>query len=305
MRCEELKLDVEEQEVVLREMEAAMQLLAMDADRRLTQQHRDHQNDIQLLLQKLQGEEIKSVWIKAFKHDFFVISLSTIFVQKLRYEYYSFVYFSLLACVCVCLEGGTGEAQQAIQDRLQRLEKELFFYKSSSRQLKKKLKELLSGALHPDDQPQNDRQSHNMLLHASANNSQTHTEEIQTRTHIRPTYTKILAEQTDQKSASNLKKLGHQTPSPCSSSELQVSKKTKMPEYKQIHIQSQGSSERKVGGQGLEMTPVRLCRRELRQISPAELQVSGSATRRRQSVVSTSTESVLEDSIEVPRNTDR
>lgn len=209
----------------------------------------------------------------------------------------------------MCLEGGTGEAQQAIQDRLQHLEKELFFYKSSSRQLKKKLKELLSGALHPDDQPsntQNDRQSHNMLLHASVNNSQTHTEEVQTRTHITPTYTKIHAEQTDQQSGSNLKKPGHQTPSPSSSSELQVSK-TKMPEYRQIHIQSQGSSEGKVGhcGQGLEMTPVRLCRRELRQISPADLQVSGSATRRRQSVVSNSTESILEDSIEVPRNTDR
>lgn len=221
----------------------------------------------------------------------------------------SFTFLSLVH-VCVCLEGGTGEAQQTIQDRLQHLEKELFFYKSSSRQLKKKLKEVVSGALHPDVQPshtQDDRQSHNMQLHASANNSQTHTEEVQTSTHITPTYTKIHAEQTDQNSESNMKKHAHQTPCTFSSYELQVYKKTKMPEYKQIHIQSQGSSEREVShfGQNLETTPVRLCRRELRQISPADLQVSGSATRRRQSVVSTSTESVLEDSIEVPRNTDR
>ncbi|KAG8011961.1 Kinesin-like protein KIF27, partial [Nibea albiflora] len=92
LRCEELELHAGEQEVVLRELEVAVQRLALDADRRLTEQHRDHQNNIQLLLQKLK-------------------------------------------------EGGSGEAQQAVQDRLQHLEKELFFYKSSSRQLKKKLKE--------------------------------------------------------------------------------------------------------------------------------------------------------------------
>lgn len=63
LRCEELELQAREQGVVLQEMEVAMQHLAVNADRRLTQQHRDHQNDIQLLLQKLklQGEEIKSV----------------------------------------------------------------------------------------------------------------------------------------------------------------------------------------------------------------------------------------------------
>lgn len=62
LRCEELELHTGEQEVVLREMESAIQHLALDADRRLTQQHRDHQNNIQLLLQKLQGED--TVWTK-------------------------------------------------------------------------------------------------------------------------------------------------------------------------------------------------------------------------------------------------
>lgn len=58
LRCEELELHVGEQEVTLNELEVSMQRLALDADRRLTQQHRDHQNNIQLLLQKLQGREI-------------------------------------------------------------------------------------------------------------------------------------------------------------------------------------------------------------------------------------------------------
>ncbi|CAG5923708.1 unnamed protein product [Menidia menidia] len=98
LRCEELELHAGEEEAMRNELEAAMQHLALDADRRLTQQHRDHQIIIQQLLKKLK-------------------------------------------------EGASGETQQAAPDRLQTLEKELFFYKSSTRQLKKKLRELLSDAL--------------------------------------------------------------------------------------------------------------------------------------------------------------
>ncbi|XP_040010091.1 kinesin-like protein KIF27 isoform X2 [Xiphias gladius] len=264
LRCEELELHAGEQEVVLREMEATMQRLALDADRRLTQQHQDHQNKIQLLLQK-------------------------------------------------CQEGGSEKPQQATQDRLQHLEKELFFYKSSTRQLKKKLKELC-GALHPDDQPSHKLEpshKHNIQIHTSTNKSQMHTEEVLTRTRIATTYTKIHAEQEDQKTQkdSHVKRHAHQTPCPSLSSDCQAHSKTKMPEYSQIstHTQSQGRNERGPGdcGETLEMTSVRLCRRELRQISPPDLQISSSATRRRQSAVDTSAESILEDSIEVPRNTDR
>ncbi|XP_041793750.1 kinesin-like protein KIF27 [Chelmon rostratus] len=263
LRCEELELHAGEREVVLRQLEVAMQRLALDADRRLTQQHRDHQNNIQLLLQKLK-------------------------------------------------ESGSGEAQQDLQDRLQHLEKELFFYKSSSRQLKKKLKEHLSDTLRPVDHPSHTQkhiQTHNMQICTSANKSQTHTEEVQKRTHIATSYTMIHAEQTDKNthSDSHMKGHVHQTPCPSSTSDLLTHRKTEMPQYNQIHTQSQGGLERGAGhsGESLEMTPVRLCRRELRQISPADLQVCGSVTRRRQSVVDTSTESILEDSIEVPRNTDR
>lgn len=57
LHCEELELQTGEQEVVLREMEAAMQRLALDADRRLTQQRHDHQNNVQVLLQKLNTKQ--------------------------------------------------------------------------------------------------------------------------------------------------------------------------------------------------------------------------------------------------------
>ncbi|XP_008292797.1 kinesin-like protein KIF27 [Stegastes partitus] len=257
LHCEELELHAGEQEVELREMELAMQRLALNTDRKLTQQHQDHQNNIQLLLQKLK-------------------------------------------------EGGSGEAQKDIQDRLQHLEKELFFYKSTSRQLKKKLKELLGDALHSDDQrSQEQRQVHNMQTHASVNEPQSHPEEVHTSTHIATTYTKIHAEQTDKKTHSDscMNRHANQTQRPSSSFDRQALKKTK--ECNQMHTQSQMRSVRGQSGEGLEMIPVRVTHREVRQISAADLHISGSATRRRQSAVDNSTESMLEDSIEVTRNTDR
>ncbi len=103
LRCEELELHAGEQEVVLRELEVAMQRLALDADRRLTQQHRDHQNNIQLLLQKLKGEENKSAWRKPLKRGFFcpipLHNISTEFVH----EYCCFIYFCVPVCVPVCV----------------------------------------------------------------------------------------------------------------------------------------------------------------------------------------------------------
>nr|XP_029534849.1 LOW QUALITY PROTEIN: kinesin-like protein KIF27 [Oncorhynchus nerka] len=85
-----LQLQSGEQEAVTREMEAALQRLTLDTDRRLTEQHQEHQHDIQILMQQLQ-------------------------------------------------EGGSGDSGQVFHVRLQQLERDLFFYKSSSRKLKRKL----------------------------------------------------------------------------------------------------------------------------------------------------------------------
>ncbi|XP_023199059.1 kinesin-like protein KIF27 [Xiphophorus maculatus] len=245
MQCEELELHVGEQEAALREMEAAMQRFALDADRRLTLQHRDHQNNVRLLLQELK-------------------------------------------------EGMSRETQQAIQVRVQHLEKELFFYKSSSRQLKKKLKELLSDAPHNDNQSshtQESRERQGTHLPFSVNEPETHCEEEGETTHISTTYTKIYTEEIESK------------PVKPSLSVVQALPKTKFSEHSQALTLSH---ERYTRGQpevSLEMTPVKLCRRELREIPAADLQLLGAATRRHQSVVNSSSESMMEDSIEVPRNT--
>lgn len=204
--------------------------------------------------------------------------------------------------MCVFAEGSSGDTQQAIQDRVQNLEKELFFYKSSSRQLKKKLKEL--NTLHSVDQPLHTETPH-IKMHVSANEPQMHTEEAQTRA----AYTKIQAERIDKQTHNDAHMERHQTLCPSSSTELQAHNKAKMPADIHIHAlaQSQGKDGRGANhyGGGLEISSGRVCRRELRPSSLADLQVSVTDTRRRLSVVDTSSESIFEDSIELQRNTDR
>lgn len=59
LRCEELELVVREKEMMVNKMDSDRQRLTLDADRRLTQLQRDHQINIQQLLQKLKGEEME------------------------------------------------------------------------------------------------------------------------------------------------------------------------------------------------------------------------------------------------------
>uniref|UniRef100_A0A673Y8H1 Kinesin family member 27 n=1 Tax=Salmo trutta TaxID=8032 RepID=A0A673Y8H1_SALTR len=171
LRCEELELQSGEQEAVTREMEAALQRLTLDTDRRLTEQHREHQHSIQLLLQQCRGP-----------------------------------------CLCV------------YASMLQQLERDLFFYKSSSRELKRKLRELVTKSLPPQ------------------------APELQTQ---------------GRKGASN---------GAGDSPSLQTPR--------------------------VELAPVRLSRRELRQLSPSDPR----STRVRYTMRA-SRGSFQEDSIEVPRNT--
>lgn len=76
LRCEELELQADEQAAALSEMEAAMQHLVLDADRRLTQQHREYQNNIQLLLQKLKR---KKCCLKTFR---FILLKGSLFLLR-------------------------------------------------------------------------------------------------------------------------------------------------------------------------------------------------------------------------------
>ncbi|XP_023658827.2 kinesin-like protein KIF27 isoform X2 [Paramormyrops kingsleyae] len=98
LRCEELELQANEQEGVVRELESALQRLTLETDRQLTEQQRQHQHSMQLLLQD-------------FKED-----------QSSK----------------------PGENMKAKEEKIQQLEKDLFFYKMTSRELRRKLKELVT-----------------------------------------------------------------------------------------------------------------------------------------------------------------
>lgn len=203
------------------------------------------------------------------------------------------------------LEGTSGKAQQAIQNKLAHLERELFYYKTSSRQLKKKLKECLSDTSDPACQAlYSQRQTtHNIQIHTSTNEPQVQAVEVPKRTHIATTYTKIDTEQADEKvcSDSHMKRHSQHTTCSSSSSDFPTNEETEVPECNQTHKQSHGGSEKGTAQseESTEMRPVRLRRRELRQIFPADLQPCDSATGRRRLIVDTSTESMLEDSIEM------
>ncbi|CAL8346113.1 unnamed protein product [Lota lota] len=183
-------------------------------------------------------------------------------------------------------EGSSGEAEQAVRARLQQLERELFFYKCSSRQLKKKLNEMLC-----DPQRTQEPSAQPSLPHVdpqkqyTQRNTKTPSRQTESNAHHTGTQVRMHAQ------------TGEHPTEALSSSTFNLQKhKTapKEPSCNQTHAQG-------TVGEGPEITTIRVSRRELREIAPSDLQVSRSATRGRHSVVKTSTESILEDSIELSR----
>uniref|UniRef100_A0A3B3E1H5 Kinesin family member 27 n=1 Tax=Oryzias melastigma TaxID=30732 RepID=A0A3B3E1H5_ORYME len=258
LRCEELELHAGEQEVALRQKEAGIQRLVLDAERRLTEQQKEHQSNLQELLQKLN-------------------------------------------------ECSRGETPQATQDRLQFLEKELFFYKSSSRQLKKKLKEFFVDGQAANTQPSSSQEHRKIQLTQMQKNDlkPNYLDKVQSGAHVTTTHTKINSD-SGMHRGSDPNRSAHQaevyTKTPFSSSDCKDLPKPKTTD--QIPTGSKVSSAKGQSDETSKLTPVRLCRRELRQICTADSRLSGAATRGNQSV-SSSTESMLEDSIEMLRKTHR
>ncbi|KAM9329949.1 kinesin-like protein KIF27 [Gastrophryne carolinensis] len=97
LQCQELAMKVSEQESIVRELESAMEHMTLQTDRRLTQQQKQNEQKMQLLLQHFKDtdSEAPSVDIKAY------------------------------------------------EAKIEELEKELYFYKSTSRELRKKMRDLV------------------------------------------------------------------------------------------------------------------------------------------------------------------
>ncbi|XP_072260191.1 kinesin-like protein KIF27 [Pyxicephalus adspersus] len=97
LQCQELSMKVSEQESIVRELESALEHLTLQTDRRMTQQHKEHEQKTQLLLQHFKDND----------------------------------------------SGVTAENTKAYEAKIEDLEKELYFYKTTSRELRKKLRDLV------------------------------------------------------------------------------------------------------------------------------------------------------------------
>ncbi|XP_067886127.1 kinesin-like protein KIF27 isoform X2 [Heterodontus francisci] len=97
VQCAEMSVKVTEQENVVHELESAVERLSMEIDRRLTMQQKEHEQKMQLVLQYFKDKSGE----------------------------------------------GLADSIKAYESKIQQLEKDLYFYKKTSRELKKKLRELV------------------------------------------------------------------------------------------------------------------------------------------------------------------
>ncbi|KAI0219309.1 hypothetical protein LSAT2_029120 [Lamellibrachia satsuma] len=106
MQFTELEVKIDEQERLICELEASLQRATIETDRRLTQQQREHEKMMQLLMKQLSESTTEKRGNKAQEADTTVTDKET-------------------------------------QSRIQRLEKDLYFYRKTCRELKKRLRDVL------------------------------------------------------------------------------------------------------------------------------------------------------------------
>uniref|UniRef100_UPI00398E6AC6 kinesin-like protein KIF27 n=1 Tax=Pristiophorus japonicus TaxID=55135 RepID=UPI00398E6AC6 len=97
VQCAEMSVKVTEHENVVHELESAVERLSLEIDRRLTMQQKEHEQKMQLVLQYFKDKSGE----------------------------------------------GLADGIKAHESKIQQLEKDLYFYKKTSRELKKKLRELV------------------------------------------------------------------------------------------------------------------------------------------------------------------
>ncbi|XP_073489757.1 kinesin-like protein KIF27 [Aquarana catesbeiana] len=97
LQCQELTMKVSEQENIVRELESALEHLTLQTDRRMTQQQKEHEQKMQLILQHFKDNDSEV----------------------------------------------TAENTKIYEAKIEELEKELYFYKTTSRELRKRLRDLV------------------------------------------------------------------------------------------------------------------------------------------------------------------
>ncbi|KAM4878097.1 kinesin-like protein KIF27 [Thomomys bottae] len=256
---EEIKLKVLERDNVVHELKSALEHLKLQCDRRLILQQKEHEQKMQLLLHHFKEQDGE----------------------------------------------GIRETLKTYEDKIQQLEKDLYFYKKTSRDLKKKLKEVAQEAL----QWQLALSEHHNVGDGALNPEETSVLSEEFKWASRTENAKLSGREREVDSfPSKLRTKPHsqfwedvpELPAGYSSvapPSGQLSNMDKRDENHFIHSHSGTSPQiQPVGtvGQLHGITPVKLCRKELRQISAVELSL-------RRSNLGVGVGSMAADSIEVSR----
>ncbi|XP_011370350.1 kinesin-like protein KIF27 isoform X1 [Pteropus vampyrus] len=263
LQNKEIKMKILERDNVVRELESALEHLKLQCDRRLTLQQKEHEQKMQLLLHHFQEQDGE----------------------------------------------GIVETLKTYEDKIQQLEKDLYFYKKTSRDLKKKLKELLGEAIRRQLVPS----EHHYVGDGVLNPEEAGTVSEELKWASKTESMKLSGKERElNSSASSLRtqrnpqKLWEDGPelppiysslAPTSGHLLSNEDKTEADENQITKTHSCTSPQiQPVGnvGQIHGVTPVKLCRKELRQISAVELSL-------RRSSLGVGVGSMAADSIEVAR----
>ncbi|XP_034823392.1 kinesin-like protein KIF27 isoform X5 [Pan paniscus] len=260
---EEMKMKVLERDNMVRELESALDHLKLQCDRRLTLQQKEHEQKMQLLLHHFKEQDGEGI-METFK----------------TYE-----------------------------DKIQQLEKDLYFYKKTSRDHKKKLKELVGEAIRRQLAPSEYQEAGDGVLKPEGGGMLS--EELKWAS--RPESMKLSGREREMDSSANSlrtqpnpQKLWEDIPelppihsslAPPSGHMLGNENKTEIDDNQFTKSHSRLSSQIQVVGNVGQLhgvTPVKLCRKELRQISALELSL-------RRSSLGVGIGSMAADSIEVSR----
>uniref|UniRef100_A0A8C3WKQ8 Kinesin family member 27 n=1 Tax=Catagonus wagneri TaxID=51154 RepID=A0A8C3WKQ8_9CETA len=261
LQNEEIKMKLLERDSVVRELESALEHLKLQCDRRLTLQQKEHEQKTQLLLHYFKEQEGEGIM----------------------------------------------ETLKNYEDKIQQQERDLYFYKKTSRDLKKKLKELVGEAIRQQPVPSENHHAGDGVQNPEE--AGIVSEELKWASRTESMKLNGRERELDIPTSSlrpNPQKLwedGPELPPICSSlaptsghslhnedkTETDENQFTKSLSRPPLQIQPVGNV-----GQLHGVTPVKLCRKELRQISALELSLRRS---------SLGVGSMTADSIEVVRKT--
>ncbi|XP_028002055.2 kinesin-like protein KIF27 [Eptesicus fuscus] len=263
LQNKEMKMKILERDNMFRELESALEHLKLQCDRRLTFQQKEHEQKMQLLLHHFPEQNGEGIM----------------------------------------------ETLKAYEDKIQQLEKDLYFYKKTSRDLKKKLKELLGEAVRRPPVPSEHHDAGDGVLNPEE--ASMVSEELKWASRTESMKLSGRERELDSSASSsriqtNSQKLREDDPelppiysslAPTRGHLLSDEDKTEIDENQFTKPHSQPSPQiQPMGNMGQlhGVMPVKLCRKELRQISALELSL-------RRSSLGVGVGSMTADSIEIAR----